>query len=389
MLWLTTQNVDSEAWRRILEFANEDWAMDCIIKRHGEPLDESTRSNYRKQASQIRVCILQGNEYFAAARSASIITSPNHLYYGMVSLCSAIMLLNGTGECSLDWLRRNRKNRNHGLDFSTDASAKTCAKGLSILEATRVTVSSRGHFLNWYSTLRRDCLVYATVTRIQGNRRNINKEAVGSEIISTPVEIVDKTFNLVQLIRVLPDMMFDARRYGVAMACSRVNYEIFYFLDGGHHEHRWRIHGAGTRIFLEKILAYFAGPPNIAHLWKISDAEQSDTCIVSINHPHSNPPVHFKFPTIRETLNNDQIAYATDAIGTPELADAYMLCFALSMLSRYYPDLWIKCIESRCRGAQLIDYVLYVLLQKFPVLALSALLGEDVIISTHRAPWYD
>lgn len=96
MEWITSENTYEESWRRLLEFANVELAMEAISGFHGEPT-KSTLPNYRKQAEQARVALLQAREYFEAAKASSLYTQPNHLYYGSVALSTACMLIRGDG----------------------------------------------------------------------------------------------------------------------------------------------------------------------------------------------------------------------------------------------------------------------------------------------------
>ena len=57
------------------------------------------------------------------------------------------------------------------------------------------------------------------------------------------------------------------------------------------------------------------------------------------------------------------------------------------MLSRYFPDIWIACIESQCKAAKLIERAVDIVIKKLPILALSFISFEDVVISTHKEPW--
>ena len=60
MGWITTDDVLSEVWRRLLEFANLDITIESIIKRHGPALTKSTEQNYKKQAKRIIDFIEEG-----------------------------------------------------------------------------------------------------------------------------------------------------------------------------------------------------------------------------------------------------------------------------------------------------------------------------------------
>src|SRR4029077_18676377 len=76
------------------------------------------RDNLRKQAAQIRYCILQGKEYFTAARHVGIATRPNLLYYGLSALAQAIILLRGGGTYSFDYIRsKGQIKGHHGLEL--------------------------------------------------------------------------------------------------------------------------------------------------------------------------------------------------------------------------------------------------------------------------------
>jgi len=95
MEWILTDDIRRETWRRILEFANQELALEAIVRLQGPSNDGSTQSNYNKQARQVRVCVLQAKEYFDAAEASSLYTSPNHAYYGAISLASTMMLIFG------------------------------------------------------------------------------------------------------------------------------------------------------------------------------------------------------------------------------------------------------------------------------------------------------
>lgn len=125
MRWIVTDNIYADTWRNILEFANIDLALDAIQRRHGPAQSKSQKANYLKQAEHVRVCALQAKEYFDAARSSSLFTSPNHAYYGAVSLASLCMLLLGDGRNSLDFLRSDKRNNHHGLDLKIGCTSRT------------------------------------------------------------------------------------------------------------------------------------------------------------------------------------------------------------------------------------------------------------------------
>jgi hypothetical protein len=59
MHWIVAHDVEGEAWKRLLEYANQEIATKELIRRHGTPDGSSERANREKQARQIRASLLQ------------------------------------------------------------------------------------------------------------------------------------------------------------------------------------------------------------------------------------------------------------------------------------------------------------------------------------------
>lgn len=133
MEWITCESIYDESWRILLEYANIELAVEAIESIHGKSTSKM-KANYKKQAQQARASLLQAKEYFEASRSSSLFTQPNHLYYGAVALSTACMLIRGTGEKSLDYLRKDPKNAHHGLEFTFSANTKAVKKGTKLLK---------------------------------------------------------------------------------------------------------------------------------------------------------------------------------------------------------------------------------------------------------------
>lgn len=385
MDWIVTDNIGKESWRRLLEFSNIDLAVDEIERRHGKPSTPSMHSDHKKQARQVRASILQAKEYFDAARAATMFTSPNHLYYGVVSLSSTLMLLLGDGTRSLDFLRRDAKNAHHGLRFSTGCTAGNAAIDLKLIQDTHVEIVANGHFCNWYSTLPAFDSVYAYTTRqIEGGQLS-SKEQVGGFATLPLRQLINSKFSALQLLHRLPDLSHELGRYGVHVAWSRSTHKVHY-PSSGSAKHTWFLHGAMTRDDLDAILAQFATVPRFADRFSYSIEEGRTGGIVVFDHDPSLGHGLFQWPSVRETLDHSSISFAVE-LTTLEIVDCFLLSYQLSMLSRYFPDLWISCLESQCKAAKLIEQTVALLTTKFPLLALSLLSPSGLTISTHREPW--
>lgn len=386
MRWIVTDDIYAETWRRLLEFANVELTYDEIARRHGSAATDATRNNYRKQAVQARVCVLQAKEYFDAARSTSLFTSPNHAYYGAVALASLTMLILGDGTKSLDRLRSDNKNNHHGLDLTIGCNAKTATNGVVLLEQTFVEILKYGHFANWYQTLTKRGTVYAMHRKSHGSTGTVNYLPAGGYDVPSFASLQGKKKSIIDTLKYLPDLEADLQRFGVSTARSRTSHEINEDASGNI-THTWRIHGARSQIERDALLEKFSVSSRFADSISCFGTEDTTGGIVRLQ-MHNSDELGLTWPTARETLNHDTISYA-DAPETHEIVDLYLIAYQLSMLSRYFPDIWISSIESQCRGAKLIERTVGLILKKLPILTLSMLAPEEIVISTHREPWKD
>jgi hypothetical protein len=383
MEWVVTDDIYQEVWRRLLEFANIDLTVDEIARRHGKPVSPAERGNYRKQAAQARVCVLQAKEYFDAAASSTLFTAPNHLYYGMVSISSLMMLVMGNGTRSLDFLRHDARNAHHGLRFTTGCSASKAKEALSLLEHSSSTVLEHGHFLNWYTTLPARSISTTVFTSQFEGGRSVRIESFGGFDMMDRSQIVGWKTTALELMRNLPDLHKDLRRYGVQVASMRASHEVFESKIGVRHV--WTFHDQPSSKHLEEVLSSFAAPPRLIDRFVPRLRESGVVWCVEFNYERGEP-IEFSWPNSRSTMSHDSIFYAGD-IRTNEIVDAHLVAYQLSMLSRYYPDLWVACLESHCKAAKLIEQTIGILLKKAPILALSLLSRSGLTISTHREPW--
>jgi hypothetical protein len=134
-------------------------------------------------------------------------------------------------------------------------------------------------------------------------------------------------------------------------------------------------------------LEEFSVTPRFADALKFDGPDNGRSGIVSIQFKEGEE-IGFRWPNSRDTMNHDSISYA-GMPETHEIVDLYLVAYQLSMLSRYFPDIWVRCIESQCRAAKLIERATGIIARKLPILTLSMLSGEETVVSTHREPWKD
>jgi len=109
-----TSDPGNFAWTKLRKFHNVELIADRIQNLQNVPIAQ--RGNVRKQAQQLRYCMVQAREYFKAAEAVSVATKPNLMYYGTMSLALSEILLKQSGLSSLDKARG--EHRHHGLTMS-------------------------------------------------------------------------------------------------------------------------------------------------------------------------------------------------------------------------------------------------------------------------------
>jgi hypothetical protein len=147
------------AWSTLRKYQNVDSVANKLMKIHSVP--HKRRDNVRKQAQQLRYCMIQAREYFTAAEAVSIATKPNLLYYGTMSLALAEILFKQSGNSSLDKART--EHRHHGLSmtvggFPKEASLETSA---NLIRAIPMEADGKrkGTFELWHRSSREHPLV--------------------------------------------------------------------------------------------------------------------------------------------------------------------------------------------------------------------------------------
>jgi hypothetical protein len=148
-------DVSRYAWSHLRRFQNVPFVAKTISQLQALPSKE--KSNVKKQAEQIRACLQQAEEYFEAAQAVSLVTRPNLLYYSVMSLALAEILMKQSGESSLDKARA--EHRHHGLSLTVGGLRKDASALDAVAGAMRAVPVSRsgvrsGTFELWHRSAR-------------------------------------------------------------------------------------------------------------------------------------------------------------------------------------------------------------------------------------------
>jgi hypothetical protein len=136
------------------------------------------RQDVHKQETQLRYCLIQANEYFAAANSVTLVTKPVLLYYSIMSLVLAEILFKQDGMSSLDEARE--QNKHHGLIFQfnrANREYKPLSEAASELVAVPHEIKGKriGTFELWHRSCRETPICGLITTQLPtGTQTNFN-----------------------------------------------------------------------------------------------------------------------------------------------------------------------------------------------------------------------
>jgi hypothetical protein len=203
------------AWAGLRRSQNVETTTNKLIHIHSIPRKQ--HQNAKKQASQIRYCLVQAREYFAAASVVSLATKPNLLYYGLMSLALAEILLKQSGNSSLDKARE--QNRHHGLTMTVgDApTSPTLTQAASAIKAHPVWFEGarRGTFELWHKSSREHPIV-GLKTDYQPTGGSTSGYHVIYSASDQPYEsFPDSGMSLAQALSGVPELAEDVSMHGL------------------------------------------------------------------------------------------------------------------------------------------------------------------------------
>lgn len=149
----SASDVSRYAWGRLKRFQNTAFVADLLAGR----FKTAKPQHIKKQAEQIRFCLIQAREYAAASQVVTLATQPNLLYYSIMSLALAEILFKQSGNSSLD--RARETHGHHGLNLkieSASTSDDTFATSAGRLGARPAFLNGArgGTFEIWHSSSR-------------------------------------------------------------------------------------------------------------------------------------------------------------------------------------------------------------------------------------------
>jgi YaaC-like Protein len=365
------------AWSGLRRFRNISEVEDRIIRLHD--LKARDRPNARKQASQIRYCLIQAQEYYDAAASVTIATKPVLFYYCIMSLALSEVLIKNSGDSSLD--RAREQNKHHGLTlrakrFRNDSSLHESARSLVAAPLIGPNGKRLGTFELWHRSCREMPLAGRMNTRINtrlspGAGGQVMR--FGSIFASSDKCLPDlpqEGLNLLECMRHLPEMMETVQSFGIEPNIIRGHIEVSEWERPIRKEFAFVIHPAPSEpmdTFLSNLLFHAADGLRRLNFQTMPSggiikwSDTPDTGDMRLNIPNGTmwTTEEIRFWPSQQPLN--------------EFGFIYVALYIVGNYARYFPDLWMRDVERSAPLALAVEELLAMAATRMPLLTLSEL----------------
>jgi hypothetical protein len=350
------------AWSNLRRFHNSDLLAKELIQIHKVPT--KWHEDAKKQAQQIRYCLTQAREYFAAAKSVSLATKPNLLYYGTMSLALAEILFKQNGNSSLDKARA--EHRHHGLSMTAGAFSKSALLNESAerLRASPVIIEGRrkGTFELWHRTTREHPLAgeFKSVHESGGTTSGFG--SIMSAVDDPYRPLVGSGITLLECLKSLPLIVehLETQEMPAHFVRGRVEREI-------RQGEKWR---STTALYFHPsnqtpaLFESLKTDPNNHSRLDIHEVAMGR--VLQIREDWIHHPVSVPLPPAA-MINDKEWRMWTNSPPLNEFGYLYVALFIAGNYARYFPDKWLLDIESSSPLALAIE--------------------DLCLVSEWRAPW--
>lgn len=380
-----------QVWKLLHYFHDIKYTSKQIKRVHGIT-DDSQDNNIKKQAQNISYCLKQAEDYFNASTVVGLSTRPTLLYYGVVNLSQALVLLKQNGNYSFDVLRKNDKQySNHGLELVKEIKSIKPNQPNEFFDCLKCIIKTNnegpiGQFAIFYKSLVPQAICIHQSIHDSGKSTFIERDIAHPAVDIIPInDLKEKEINILEIIKGLPDLYSDLFDIGVQPALTRGNNTRsvinYYKKDETTGENKRDKVSITDDFFVDGIpidkkqifLDYYK--EKIPAMTTVADFGSNlhfqlkkDLLIDGVIQEDTQPSY---YPDIVDSINGKKFYVLDPKNYLPEPASYFAITYCLGMLSRYYPDIWIRTIKDEPSVAEITDTILNTVYRKFPNLILD------------------
>lgn len=380
-----------QIWKLLHYFHDIQYTSKQIKRVHGIT-DGTQDKNIEKQAQNISYCLKQAEDYFKASTVVGLSTRPTLLYYGVVNLSQALVLLRQNGDYSFDVLRKNDKQySNHGLELVKEIKAIKPSQPIQFFEYLKCKIKTNengpiGQFAIFYKSLVPPAICIHQSIHDSDKSTYIENNIAHPAVDIIPIEnLTAKDISIFEAIKGLPDLYSDLLDINVQPLLTRGNNKRTVI----NHYKKDESTGENKKdkvTFTDDFLV--DGMPKDKKQVFLDFYKNKIPTMTTVADFGSN--LHFQlikdmvidgvvqqdnflgyYPDIIESINGKKFYVLDPENYIPEPASYFAITYCLGMLSRYYPDIWIKTIKDQPSVAEITDTILNAVYRKFPNLILD------------------
>jgi hypothetical protein len=369
-------DVSRYAWAGLNRFQNVGFVEQQLCHLHG--LSRSDRQNARKQAKQIRYALIQAKEYFDAAAAVTLATKPNLLYYCIMSLAVAEILLKQTGESSLDAARE--QHRHHGLtlsavNISRDAKLETASAALVAKPLIRESAQRFGTFELWH----RSCRGTPSCGDITSSSRGATSITFNAILASADQRLPllpDTGITLLECLRASPGMMTFLPRFGITPDLVRCKVVLQRDETANPQPNRRDQYALIIHPDNEQVIQHFIENVQI----RPSDVERVNffpgnpppSGVLTIWADQNDAPGMFRCPN-GSMWRKGECRFWPSHRPLNEFGYLYVALHILGNYARYYPDKWLLDVELKSDLALAVEELVHIAEQRMALLTFGEL----------------
>lgn len=359
------------AQHRLRLYRNPSFTAEQIIRRHSLPSKHHDAA--KKQALEIRACLSQAQEYFDAAKAVSPATRPLQLYYGLMSLALACVLMKGDAKNKLARLREHHNG--HGLSLSLNGDVSRNATVGDIASRLRAVPQSNaagpyGTFEVWRQYVRDfPAPIEVVQRRGQGSTIRLIPELIGADV--QPKPIPRSGCSLLRALKVIPSLQRELVHAGLSagLVRVRVNFEEDETRKGSASLIVQPGDPEAISAFSERLKLDLQAAQSV-HVLDVFDSGFG----MQLPLLQGRIPGHVSMPQFMFASGED-LLFVADDWDLGEFGACYIGLHIAGNLVRYYPDIWVPHVEHATAFAELIHAMCMGALERLPVLVASELDG--------------
>lgn len=366
------ENPTREIWKFLRFFKDSDYCSNIMRTNLGLGTSHF-KAALKKQTLTIGYCIRQAEEYFLASANVTLATRPLLIYYGIICLSEALVLLRENIR------RKGTAQNHHGLflkPIGTFSDTQSFFESLNC-EFNLVAEIPYGQFDRFYKSLSPQQLQIPIKIIKKGSTSVIDSSQITPGVDLRPLEsIINEKIKPFELLKYLPDMYHLFRDMKIETNLSRGNLNIIYNHQYGENEQLQKIKETHnfyvddiTSPKKEKFIKFYAEMNPAIKL--IDNFTKNLRLSLEREYTFNQAQPMIYYPDIIEDIHNQKFYVIDPEAHIMELAAFYILSFCLGTLCRYYPDIWIKAIDSNVQITEICDSLLNILVRKFPNLILD------------------